>query len=72
MNKKYIHECYLAELGVRCSSHTSLSFICLLAGVELSAFSVSAYIRTDRKLEGSNLYNQIVMMSVEQITCVTL
>ena len=78
-----MHECYLAEPGVRCSSHTSLSSICLLVGVELSAFSVSAYTKTvsacqeqelgtDRMLEVSHLYNQIVMMSVEQITCVTL
>ena len=78
LKTKYIHECYLAEPGVRCSSHTSLSSICLLAGVELSAFSVSAYTRTeqhartDRKPEVSNLYNQMVMMSVEQITYVTL
>ena len=64
-----MHECYLAEPGVRCSSHTLLSSICLLAGVELSAFSVSAYTGTGRKLEGSHLYNQIVMMSVEQTTC---
>ena len=65
-------ECYLAEPGVRCSSNILLSSICLFSGAELSVFSVSAYTGTDRKLEGSHLYNQIVMMSVEQITCVTL
>ena len=32
----------------------------------------SGYTGTDRKLEGSHLYNQIEMMSVEQTTCVTL
>ena len=71
-----MHECYLAEPGVRCSSHTLLSSICLLAGVDLLAFSVSAYTGTEtgytgtgRKLENSHLYNQIVMMSVEQVTC---
>ena len=36
---KYVHECYLAEPGVRSSSHTSLSSICLLAGFKCEALS---------------------------------
>ena len=44
-----MHECYLAEPGVRCSSHTSQSSSCLLAGFKcgaLSLLSKSAYTRT--------------------------
>ena len=44
LETKYKHECYLGEPGARCSSHTSLSSICLLVGVKLSAFSVSAWV----------------------------
>ena len=40
---KYIHECYLAEPGVRCSSHTSQSSIYLLVG-KWWAFSLVAFV----------------------------
>ena len=34
---KYVHECYLADPGVRCPSHTSPSSICLLAAFKYGA-----------------------------------
>ena len=65
---KYIHECYLAEPGVRCSSHTPQSSIYLLVG-KCWALNLPAWVGSGKQhtLEqepgtgwvtvSSNLYN---------------
>ena len=59
-------------------SHTSIIYLpsCRCGALSLLSFCIHwnsiTMSGTDRKLEGSHLYNHTVMMSVEQITCYTL
>ena len=56
---KYVHKCYLAEPGVRCSSHTSLSSICLLSGM-CWVWSLQPYQDTQKQADDLRLSTYII------------